>query len=260
MNISIEIIARDEQHILDTLLQVREFCPSVNTINVPDIVRYPMRSWEAVRVANAHFGRGQNEHAPFERAPFKRVIPHLRAVDFDLEQPFPLIEALERDGIDEVLVVSGDVNKDSTRQSYPTTSIPLIRKLKQELPRLIVYAALDPYRDSLKSELRYAAEKIDAGADGLFTQPFFDLRLMDIYGDALRGVPVYWGVSPVLTDNSRRYWETVNQVVFPADFEPTIEANRQFAQAALDFARDHDQHIYYMPIKADIKAYLHGIL
>ncbi len=245
MNISIEIVARDEQQIAEALLQVSGFCPTVNTINVPDIVRYKLRSWDAVPLVNSRF---------------PHVIPHIRAVDFDLHQPFPLLEQIERDGISEILVISGDVNKNSLHTVYPTTSIPLIKKLKRELPTLTVYAGLDPYRDSLQSELNYTHEKLEAGADGLFTQPFFDLRLMEIYADMLPQVPVYWGVSPVLTEKSRNYWETVNRVVFPRDYALTMEGNRQFARAALDFARAHDGHIYYMPIRADIKEYLHGIL
>ncbi len=245
MNISIEIVARNEAQIAETLMQVRDLCPSVNTINVPDILRYKIRSWDAVPMVSPHFSH---------------VIPHIRAVDFDLHKPFPLLDQIARDGITEILVISGDADKNSLHPVFPTTSIPLIKKLKQELPDLTVYAGLDPYRDSLQSELRYTREKIDAGADGLFTQPFFDLRLMEIYADLLPKVPIYWGVSPVLTENSRNYWETVNRVVFPAAFEFTIDWNRLFAQAALDFARAHNGNIYYMPIRADIKEYLHGVL
>ncbi len=152
MNISIEIVARDAEQIAAELLQVSDFCPSVNTINVPDIVRYKLRSWDAVPLVNARF---------------PHVIPHIRAVDFDLHQPFPLLEQIERDGISEILVISGDINKNSLHTVYPTTTIPLIRKLKQELPGLTVYAGLDPYRDSFQNELNYTLEKLEAGADGL---------------------------------------------------------------------------------------------
>ena len=244
MNISIEIVARNEEQITETLRQVRDFCPIVNTINVPDILRYKMRSWDAVPLVNPHY---------------PHVIPHIRAVDFDLHKPFPLIEQIARDGITEILVISGDADKNSLHPVYPTTSIPLIKKLKQELPDLTIFAGIDPYRGNIQSELRYSAEKIEAGADGLFTQPFFDLRLMEIYADMLPKVPIYWGVSPVMTENSRNYWETVNRVVFPSDYAFTLEGNRQFARAALDFAQAHSGHIYFMPIRVDIREYLYGI-
>ncbi len=109
MNISIEIVARDEAQIAEALLQVSDFCPTVNTINVPDIVRYKLRSWDAVPLVNPRF---------------PHVIPHIRAVDFDLHQPFPLLEQIARDGISEILVISGDVNKNSLHTVYPTTSYP----------------------------------------------------------------------------------------------------------------------------------------
>ncbi|WP_265351665.1 hypothetical protein [Leptospira soteropolitanensis] len=36
--------------------------------------------------------------------------------------------------------------------------------------------------------------KIDAGADGFLIQPFFDLRLIDIFTEKLRGKNVYIGM------------------------------------------------------------------
>ena len=246
MNISIEIVARDEQQVNDTLLQITQHCPSVNTINVPDILRYKIRSWEAVRLARPHF---------------QRIIPHIRAIDFDLHKPFHLAERLEADQVKEIIVISGDMPRSTLHTVYPTTSVALIRKLKQELPHLTIFAGVDPYRSGVQHELRYTQEKLDAGADGLFTQPFFDWRFMEIYADALpKDIPIYWGVSPVLTTTSKGYWETVNQVVFPADFQLTLDWNRAFAKTALDFARAQNGNIYFMPLRADVGTYLSGIL
>jgi methylenetetrahydrofolate reductase (NADPH) len=63
--------------------------------------------------------------------------------------------------------------------------VQLVRAIKAALPHVEVYAALDPYRNPLVRERDYALEKLEAGASGLFTQPFFDLRLMGVYRDLL---------------------------------------------------------------------------
>ena len=69
-----------------------------------------------------------------------------------------------------------------------------------------------------------ARAKIEAGADGFFTQPYFDLRLLEVWADLLPDVPTYWGVTPVLADSTRRYWERRNAAFLPRDFAPTIES------------------------------------
>ena len=245
MNISIEIVPRDPNYIERELKTVQSTFKSVNTINIPDLLRFPTRSWHGSRIAKGYYNR---------------VIPHLRAIDFNLKAPLPLIDELVQADIQEVLVVSGDPPKTIRHVVYPNKSTDLIKLLKRELPHLKVYAAIDPYRQNFQDEHRYAMQKLDAGAEGVFTQPFFDTRLMQIYAELLDDVEIYWGVSPVLTEKSKAYWETVNKAIFPKHFDLSLDWNRTFAQDALDFARAYDHHIYYMPIRVNLERYLGGIL
>ena len=245
MRISVELVPRSVSALDEELQRVKTQLPYVNAINIPDIVRFSLRSWQGCAQA---------------KALFQHTIPHLRAIDFDLSKPLAIAEFLAEAGIDEVLVISGDAPVDMGQRVYPSSSLAMIRKLKLEHPHLRVYAALDPYRQSLSQEHDYALRKLEAGADGLFTQPFFDLRLMAVYRELLAGVPVFWGVTNVMSSRSQRYWQTRNRAIFPADFAATLEWNRAFARQALAFARDHNQHIYFMPIKADTISYLQGIL
>jgi len=171
-----------------------------------------------------------------------------------------LVETLCAADLHEVLVVQGDRPQDLHRAVFPTKSVELIRALKAALPGGTVYAAVDPYRASFRDEMAYVAAKLEAGADGFFTQPFFDLRLMDVWAELLADRTVYWGVSPVLSERTRRYWQTKNNAFFPAAFRPTLEWNRRFAAAALAWVRARGAHIYFMPIRADIAEYLGGIL
>lgn len=246
MHISIEIVPRTEAHVHKTLDRIHTALPRVNMINIPDLVRFKTRSWQGCALAVDHY---------------QRRIPHIRAVDFPLDEPFPIVEALRDADINEILVVTGDTDKTSLRKTYNTDSVRLIKKLKAEYPDLRVHAAIDPYRQGFSEEVDYVHEKLDAGADGFFTQPFFDVRLMEIYAELLPDdLEVYWGVTPVITQNSKNYWQNVNQAIFPADFEPTMQWNRQFAQEALDFAENTNGHVYFMPIRADVIEYLEGIL
>lgn len=244
MRVSLELVPRDEEGLREELALIKSQFPSINTINIPDLTRFDLRSWEATSLSK-----------PF----FNDSIPHIRAMDFDAREPFRISEFLDRHHITEVLVVTGDAPKNSSHEVYPTTCIDLISKIKREHPHMKVYSAIDPYRDSIRKEYDYVQRKLEAGADGFFTQPFFDLRLMELYSEMLNGSDIFWGVSPVISDKSKKYWETRNHVVFPMDFQPTLEWNIEFSRRALAYTEQTNSNIYFMPIKVDLTAYFDGV-
>ena len=243
--ISLELVPRNETSLRRELEQVRQHFPKINRINIPDILRFDMRSWQGCNIAGEYF---------------PKTIPHLRAIDFDPNRPLQICQELSCKEIEAALVITGDLPQDMSHKCYRTSCLEMIRRLKRELPELTVYAGMDPYRNGIKEEIDYIRAKQDAGAEAFFTQPFFDLRLMEIYQGFLRGINIYWGVSPVLTENSQNYWENKNNAIFPPDFQPTLAWNRDFARKALQFARATGGNVYFMPIRTDIVKYLDGIL
>lgn len=245
MRISVELVPRDSPSLLADATLLSDRFPSVTQLNIPDLLRFPLRSWDACAMT---------------RSIFPLSIPHIRAIDMPSDGPLAPIESLVAQGITEVIVVTGDPPQEMRRRVYPTTAVSLIRRIKRDWPNLKVYAAYDPYRQGIRAELDYAAGKLDAGADGFFTQPFFDLRLLEIHAELLAGQVVFWGVSPVMTDKSRAYWEATNRAVFPREFVASLEWNQEFARRALQFLRSVGGHVYFMPIKIDIGSYLSSVL
>ncbi len=251
--ISVELVPRSPESLTAELAAVGARFPALDTVNLPDLERFSLRSWEACALA---------------RPRFPVAIPHLRALDVDLAEIDEWAARLDALGLDRVIAVRGDPPQTPGRLVHPTTSVELIAALRRAAPGLRIYAALDPYRQGMRSELEYARAKLDAGADGFFTQPFFDLRLMEIWADALEGarsalgrdLDVYWGVSPVTRAASRRYWETKNGVVFPRAFEPTLPAAQGFGREALGWAQERGHGVYFMPIREDPVEYLEGVL
>lgn len=244
MNVSIELVPRSEAYLVEQLEVIQDKLPMVNMINIPDLKRLPMRSWEGCRIAQPYFNAN---------------IPHIRAVDVKRGGDLPAWSAAIKHQFDSVLVVTGDYAEDVDKGTVED-SVSLIRRLKRVYPHLKVYGALDPYRKSFTDEIAYAHEKLAAGADGFFTQPFFDVRMMGIYAELLKGIDIFWGVAPVLSERSVGYWQKMNRAVFPADFDPSLQWNRRFAREALEFVVERDDSIYFMPIKADVETYLGGIL
>lgn len=243
MRLSVELVPRDIEVLLKELNLLQEKFKNIDIVNIPDLLRFDMRSWEACSYSQKYV---------------KSSIPHIRAIDINPKKDLPMLDTIIESGISEVLIIKGDLPQ-GMRQIYSSSSIDIIKKIKAKAPHIKVYGAIDPYRTSIKDELKYTREKIKAGADGFFTQPFFDMNLLRIYSDALEDTDVFWGVSPVLGERSQNYWETKNNVVFPKSFKPEMQWNVNFAKQVLDYLKEKDSNIYFMPIKINLEKYLKAI-
>jgi methylenetetrahydrofolate reductase (NADPH) len=254
VDVSLELVPRSREALEAGGRAASRFA-GIGYINVPDLTRFSIRSWEACVLLG-----GSEGDAPCFGA--GRVIPHLRARDFPLERPFPYREFFREHGIKRALVIAGDPppgTGNGCQIDRGRGTVPFIKKLKGELPELEIYAAFDPYRTNIRYELDYLREKEDAGASGFMSQPFFDLRLLEIYAEYLEGRRVFWGTAPVLTASNRLYWESRNRAVFPKQFRADLDWNIAYGKQVMDFCRGHDFHLYLMPIKVDLERYLSGL-
>ncbi|MEA3489661.1 MAG: methylenetetrahydrofolate reductase [Candidatus Omnitrophota bacterium] len=243
--ISLELVPRSRESFSEELELVRKKFTRVDTMNIPDILKYDVRIPEACEVAVSYFSR---------------VIPHIRAVSINKEKPFSYKKFFVKNRIKEILVILGDNPEIVSKSENPCTSVELIRKIKKEMPGLKVYAGIDQWRTSYGEEMEYAREKIDAGADGFFTQPFYELAMIEKWEKNLRDTEVFWGLAPVIRPSSKRYWETQNSIVFPDDFECTMDWNKEFARNVLQMVSADNFHVYFCPITVDFVDYLTGVL
>ena len=240
--LSVELIPRSAEALAADVATVKAAFPAADTLNIPDLMRFPLRSWDAAALVRPQFGN---------------VIPHIRAIDIAPDAPLP---GADQPGLEEILVVHGDPPADLSHRTYPNSTESIIRRYRREAPHLKVYAAFDPYRRAPWKELEDVARKKEAGAIGFFTQPVFDLKLFDLCREWMQGECVFWGLSPVIGPKSRSYWETTNHIVFPRDFSPTLDANIQFAQTVLKELAQEKGKAYLMPVRIKLEQYLPHLL
>ena len=238
--VSVELVPRTPESLMADVQTVRDILPQVSILNVPDLIRFDLRSHDAASLIV--------KQTPFE------VIAHVRAADIAPGAPLP---GADRPELTSILVVAGDPPPaGSDRVVYPNTSAQIIERYRREAPHLKVYAVFDPYRRAPYHELEEIARKRDAGACGFFTQPLFDIPMLECCMDWLRDDTVFWGISPVLGDKSRRYWERMNHVIFPRDYDGTLEGNIAFARRMLGVVNQKNDNAYLMPLKVDLASYL----
>lgn len=239
MNFSFEIVPRSIDAFREQYRFVESLGDAIKVINVPDIQRFNIRSWEV------------NEFIDTDRYKF---IPHFRAIDFNLAGN-GIFEIIEQNQFKQILVVSGDPPEGIKRAFYNTDVVDLIRALKLRFPELNIYAGFDPHRQGIRDECEYIKRKIDAGVTGFFSQPFYDLRLIEIYVEQMQGIETYIGVSPIVSLSSKYYWEIKNKVKFPINFQPDYVWNIEFTKNVINLGNEAGYNIYFMPIKIDLDKY-----
>lgn len=229
--VSLELVPRS----LESLVRDTETATKyeqITHINIPTLARFPITSIDAVNYLKGKFGKR-----------FK-YIPHLMGRELGENQT-------QYRG--RCLVVSGD--------DYDM-SLLSVRKLP-ELIHLVdgrCYVALDQYRGNAEDELSYLAQKIKGGAVGVFTQPFFSIEDVAAWNKKLPfALEVFYGVSPVVSENSKKYWEEKNKVIFPKNFDLNLEKQVLFAKQVLAWAEKKNRGVYLMPIKVSVKEYLEKV-
>ena len=170
MRISVELVPRSEAEVYADASLVHAAMPEVNAFNIPDLMRFPLRSWDACAIASKILPAS---------------IPHIRAIDIPPGGDMPMAEAILASGLSEVLVIRGDPPHDLSHQTYPNTSEDIIRRFKRHHPKLKVFAAFEGCLnggivgavggDMLNLRDFFSQTKRDPGAAHLILQGFGDL-------------------------------------------------------------------------------------
>ena len=236
----VEIVPTDLDVLKQSSKDILSRYDNVQGINVPDILRQSIRSHDAVELL---LDEGIT------------AIPHIRTIDRPLTETIALVERLIEKGLKHVLLITGDAPT-YIAKTYPVTPMMAVRSIKERWPFLKVYCALDPYRASFLKEIRYCEQKAAVGADGFFTQPFFDPELARIYIEQLKDFELFIGISPVITERSQNYWINKNHAIFPERFGLSVEKNAEIGKEILDVTRSHGKNTYIMPIRVPVQEYL----
>ncbi len=239
----VELVPRDIEHLKKEAQEILAQFPFINGFNIPDVLRLENRSHDAAR---ALLDIGIN------------AIPHIRTVDRSLEETTRIVHELVDAGLTHVLFVTGD-HLENGRTRFEVSPLHITEVIKPKFPNLKVYCGMDPYRQSFQQELVYCRQKKEAGADGLFSQPFFDKDLARIYLEQLEGFEFFVGISPVLTEKSFHYWINRNHAFFPKKFKLTEESNYDIGAEIVETAHAFNQHCYLMPITFSATDYVRGV-
>jgi len=171
------------------------------------------------------------------------TVPHLICGGFDINETEDALINLNYLGIDNVLVLRGDAAKNETAfESEPgghLYAIDLLRQvsnlnagvyLEEDLKntsktKFCIGVAGYPEKHfeapNMETDLRYLKQKVDAGADYIITQMFFDNKKFYAFVEACRNigitVPIIPGLKPVYTKKQLTVLPKTFHIDLPTD-------------------------------------------
>lgn len=135
------------------------------------------------------------------------IISHLTCVGSDRDEMHAILSRYEDNGIHNILALRGDSPRDQeqTVSDYFPQAADLVAFIKKEFPTMCVGVAGfpegHPETPNRLKEIDYLKEKVDAGADYIITQLFFDNRDFHDFCHRCKlagiNVPIIAGILPI---------------------------------------------------------------
>ena len=213
------------------------------------------------------------------------TLAHLTCVSSTKESVRQKINEIKAAGITNVMALRGDIppaleGADRSGWDY-RHAVDLIYELKAADPDFCIGAAcypeIHPESPNQKEDIRYLREKVDAGADFLTTQMFFDNKLLYNFLYKIREagitVPVILGIMPITNANQVQRAIKLSGSFMPQRFKSLVDKcgsdPAAMKQAGIAYATDqiidlyangiNNVHVYSMN-KPDVAARIHSNL
>lgn len=168
-------------------------------------------------------------------------VVHLTCLTYDKQEIDAFTKVLVEEGIQNILALRGDRNPDLQEKDDFKHASDLTAYLKQKGDFCIAgacYPECHPESENRVSEIRNLKTKVNAGAEVLISQLFFDngcfFRFVDDCRIADINVPVIPGIMPVINASQIKRMVTMCGASFPERFQKIIDRYEDNKDALFD--------------------------
>lgn len=193
------------------------------------------------------------------------VVSHLTCVGSTRDEIMSILEKDVESGIENILALRGDPPKGEAVWKHPDNGFDyaadLVSFIKKNYPHICIGVAGFPEGHPLTpnrlKEIEYLKAKVDAGADYIVTQMFFDNR--DFYDFCERcelagiHVPVIAGIMPITTRKGMiRMAELAGGARFPAGLLRSVaraENDKYFEEISIHWAAEQLRNLIYNDVR-----------
>lgn len=156
-------------------------------------------------------------------------VVHLTCLHYDRGEIDEFTRILEYEGIENILALRGDINPNVPDKKDFGHSSDLISYMKKKSDFCFLgacYPECHPESSDVIFDMKYLKKKVEAGAEILLSQLFFDNRIFYRFFDKCRiadiDVPVIPGVMPVINAAQIKRMVSICHASFPERFQRII--------------------------------------
>lgn len=220
----------------------------------PDFVSITYGAGGSTRTRTEEAAKQLKDHYGF------LVMPHLTCVGSTEKDIVSLVESWVEQGYRNIMALRGDPPKGQSSfqatDGGPKFASELISILKKHFPGICLGAAGYPEKHpeaaNFDEDLDHLQAKVDAGADFITTQLFFDNELFYRYRDAarLRGIdlPIAAGIMPVLSYSQIKRFTEMCGASLPSDLtallEPIAKDKEAVESKGIEWASEQISDLY----------------
>lgn len=168
-------------------------------------------------------------------------VVHLTCLHYDRGEIDEFTRILEYEGIENILALRGDINPNIPDKKDFGHSSDLISYMKKKSDFCFLgacYPECHPESSDVIFDMKYLKKKVEAGAEILLSQLFFDNRIFYRFFDKCRiadiDVPVIPGVMPVINAAQIKRMVSICHASFPERFQRIISRYEDNKAALFD--------------------------
>ena len=158
------------------------------------------------------------------------ALAHLTCIGSTKEEMDGILAELKEKGVENILAMRGDITATATVGDFKHAN-ELVAYIKENYD-FNVFAACYPEKHteaySMGEDLKYLKQKVEAGADALITQLFFDNENFYSFMDKVRGigieVPVIAGIMPITAASQLERMVSMCGANIPREIQQFVKA------------------------------------
>jgi methylenetetrahydrofolate reductase (NADPH) len=164
------------------------------------------------------------------------VMMHLTCTNMDVSEIDEVLERIKESGLRNILALRGDPPKNESEWTQChggfRYAVDLVRHIRSKYGDHFCVAVAgypEGHADSVsfEADLKFLKEKVDAGADMIVTQLFYDVDKFEVFLEKLRGlgvtVPVIPGIMPILSYSGLQRMCKMCKVHLPLEIAKDVE-------------------------------------
>lgn len=239
-----------------TIISYEVFPPKLEPENLLKEIRILAKHKPAF--VSLTYGAGGNENKSFSllkniKDTGINIMPHFTCITSCRESVDNGINKLIEIGAENILALRGDIPENTELQCHDFKHASELVKVIKEKTNMSIGVAGYPEghieSPDLKTDIEYLKKKVDAGADAIFTQLFFENSLFYDFINRVRDagitIPVIAGIMPVISQNQVNKMTSMANISIPEKLKKGLEKYKEsdLVEFGIEFAAEQCENL-----------------